>query len=123
MKRTLIAAAASAIGAMGAAGLMSAAPAQAEVCGEAPIGLTPSNIICNINAQTGTFAMTVSPQYNLGVLVYGTDEGGERSGLGLVDQPGTFVGSVQRFLSGPMSPDPPAAAATADTPAPGTTAP
>ena len=41
MKKTLIAAAAGAIGALGSAALISAAPASADECGATPIGISP----------------------------------------------------------------------------------
>ena len=58
--------------------------------------------------------MSVSPANQLGILVFGTEEddgegGTVRSGLGLVDQPATFVNSIVGpggFLDGPRSPDP-----------------
>jgi hypothetical protein len=90
--------------------------ASAEQCGEEPIGLTPSNIICNINAQTGTFFMSVNPANQLDTFFNGTDstvctEGNgkpechtENDGLGILDQPQTFVNSLQDFAKGPVSP-------------------
>jgi hypothetical protein len=116
MKKTLIGAAVGALGAVGAAGLMSAAPASAEECGAPPIGIiNPGNIVCNIASNGSSFAMSVSPGYNLGVLVNGTEDAPE---LGLVNQPQTFVDSVQRFLSGPIAPDGPVpvAGTTPETP-------
>ena len=113
MKKMLIAAAAGAIGALGSAALMSAAPASAEECGATPIGITPGNILCNIQSNGSSFAMSVSPGNNLGILVNGTTDHPE---LGLVNQPQTFIDSVQRFLSGPIAPDGPALPATPATP-------
>ncbi len=42
-------------------------------CGAGPIGITPGNIVCNIQSNGSSFAMSVSPGYNLGVLLFGTD--------------------------------------------------
>jgi hypothetical protein len=66
-----------AVGAMGVGlGLASfvggTATASADQCGESPTGFTPSNIICNINAQTGTFAMSVNPATNIDTFLNGT---------------------------------------------------
>ena len=58
--------------------------------------------------------MSVSPGYNLGVLLNGNADNPE---LGLLDQPTTFVNSLQRFASGPIAPDGPPAV---DDTAPGT---
>jgi len=102
--------------------------ASADQCGEVPIGITPTNIICNVEAQAGTFAESISPQRNIGILLFGEETadvaGGEDSvpsGLGLVDQPRTFVNSIvgqpDSFLSGPRAPDGPSQPAAP--PAPG----
>ncbi|WP_156752545.1 hypothetical protein [Mycobacterium sp. ACS1612] len=110
MKRTLIAAAASAIGGLGAVGLMSAAPAQADCSDPSDPGftfpLTPARVVCVANEQAGTFAMTVSPAYNIDRFLNGNPtEGGGRDGLGILDQPQTFVNSIADFLNGPRSPE------------------
>ena len=95
------------------AGTASAQPEPPPNCGEVPIGVTPGNIICNVVSQAGTFAESISPQRNIGILLFGEadPDTGEPSGLGLVDQPTTFVNSVvgrpDSFLSGPTSPDAP----------------
>ena len=101
MKKTLIGAAAGALGALGAAGLMSAAPASAQECGTPPFGITPGNIVCNITSNGSSFAMSVSPAYNLGVLLNGTEDSPD---LGLLDWPTTFVNSVGTFAGGPQAP-------------------
>ncbi len=49
---------------MGFASFLGAGTASADQCGEVPIGLTPHNIVCNIQAQGSSFAMSVSPQRN-----------------------------------------------------------
>ena len=46
---------------MGFASFLGAGTASADQCGEVPIGLTPTNILCNIQAQGSSFAMSVSP--------------------------------------------------------------
>ena len=109
-----------AVGAMGIglgfASFLGAGTASADQCGESPTGFTPSNILCNINAQTGTFAMSVSPQNQLGTFLNGTDSTTcqpgspptcttSNDGLGVKDQLGTFAASLQDFASGPRSPD------------------
>jgi hypothetical protein len=99
---------------LGVASLAGAGTASAQECGETPIGLTPANIICNIQSQGTSFAMSVSPQYNLGVLLNGNEDNPD---LGLLDQPATFVRSLQTFASGPQSPGGPS---PVDTTAPGT---
>jgi hypothetical protein len=72
--------------------------------------LTPARVACVTNEQLAEFARTTSPQYNIDVLLNGTVDGdGNNSGLGLLDQPSTFVNSIVGpggFLDGPRSPDP-----------------
>jgi hypothetical protein len=81
--------------------------ASADVCGAPPIGIiNPANIACVTNAEVSEFLRTTSPQYNIDTLLNGTGQGAENDGLGLLQQPGTFVSSVQTFLSGPTAPDP-----------------
>ena len=116
MKRALVAAAVGALGALGTAGLMAAAPAQADCStpvpdpGPPPVvnpdftpPLTPARVVCVTNEQISEFLRTASPDYNLRVLVNGTTDD---PGLGLKNQPATFVSSVGDFLNGPRSPDP-----------------
>ena len=61
------------------------------------------------------FLRTISPQYNIDVLLNGQNEtAGDTSndGLGILDQPATFVNSIVGeggFLGGPTSPGPGAA--------------
>jgi hypothetical protein len=123
MKRALIAAAAGAIGALGTAGLMAAAPASAAPCTESTPPFTPQRVAC-VAAENGQiFADSINPANQLNILVYGTEEADAngnpvRSGLGLVDQPTTFVNSVADFLNGPRSPDPGPTPAGPNTPAP-----
>jgi hypothetical protein len=119
MKRALIAAAVGAIGALGTAGLMSAAPASAQTCGETTPPLTPNRIVCLIGEQTGTFFMSVSPANQIDTFLNGTDSTvctatgsvpgpgtckTVNDGLGILDQPQTFVDSLQTFANGPVSP-------------------
>lgn len=111
MKRLLVLAAGT-LGTAGAAlavsGVITAAPASAQTCAEDTPPLTPTRVVCVINEQAGTFAMTVSPAYNLDLLINGNpdpDSPTGRDGLGLVDQPTTFVNSVADFFNGPRSPE------------------
>ena len=123
MKRALVAAAAGAIGALGTAGLMSAAPASAAPCTATTLPFTPQRVAC-VAAENGQiFVDSINPANQLNILVYGTEEddgngGVVRSGLGLVDQPTTFVTSVADFLNGPRSPSPGPTPAGPNTPAP-----
>jgi hypothetical protein len=67
-----------------------------------PIGT--GKIICNIVSNGRSFAMSVDPGYNLGVLLNGT---ADNPNLGLLDQPTTFVDSIAGpggFLDGPRAP-------------------
>jgi hypothetical protein len=109
MKRAVFAAATALVGGLGAAGLMAAAPASA-ACEDTTPPLTPQRVTCVAGEQTNEFLRTTSPAYNLDVLLNGTvDEDGVNSGLGLRDQPQTFVDSIVGpggFLDGPRSPDP-----------------
>ena len=50
--------------------------ASADQCGEVPIGITPTNIICNVTTNVTTFAESISPQRNIGILLYGRRDGG-----------------------------------------------
>src|SRR6476469_5952056 len=91
--------------------------ASAEPCGEVPIGITPGNIICNVQSNAQTFADSISPARNLGILFNGTEDNPE---LGLVNQlnGSTFTQSVQSFLSGPKAPNGPDQPAAPGTPPP-----
>ena len=130
MKRLLVMAAGT-LGTVGAAlavtGVITPAPASAQNCALDTPPFTPARAACVAAEQTGEFLRTASPDYNLRVLVFGTvDDDGNRSGLGLVDQPATFVNSLvgpEGFFNGPRSPEPAPDAADASTPAPGTPAP
>jgi hypothetical protein len=115
MKRALFAAATAGLGALGAAGLMAAAPAQADSPCDATPPLTPTRVACVTNEQIGQFTTSIDPARNIGILINGelVDNGdgtSSPSGLGLRDQPTTFVNSVVGpggFLDGPRSPDGP----------------
>jgi hypothetical protein len=112
MKRAIVTAAIGAIGALGTAGLMSAAPASAAP-GEATC--SPA-ILCSVTPSLNTFFNSINPAANLNTLINGTDsqvcsDGGgtpechtENDGLGLKDQPATFAASIGDFLSGPRLP-------------------
>jgi hypothetical protein len=80
--------------------------ASADQCGQLPTGFTPTNIACVTNADISEFLRTTSPQYNIDVLLNGSGEGDDNNGLGLLQQPQTFVNSVGDFFSGPRAPDP-----------------
>lgn len=104
MKKVLLAAA---LGGLGAAGLMAATPAQA-ACDTTTPPLTPQRVACVTNEQIGTFIETASPGYNADLLINGNPDSSSptgRDGLGLKDQPATFVSSVGDFLNGPRSPE------------------
>ena len=109
MKRLLVFAA-GAIGALGTAGLMAAAPAQADCSDPADPGftppLTPARVVCVFNEQTGTFFMSVNPANQLDTFFNGTTDPdtGQNDGLGILDQPTTFVNSLGDFFNGPRSP-------------------
>ena len=116
---------------LGLASLVGAGTASA-ACEDTTPPLTPARVACVAAEQTNIFLDSANPANQLGILVYGTEEEGPadpetgdpttvRSGLGLVDQPATFVNSVVGpggFLDGPRSPDPGPTAAGPDTPAP-----
>ena len=106
---------------LGIAGLASAGTASA-AC---DLATTPplERARCLTEQSLTAFGTTISPQYNAQVLLYGTKDPdtGERSGLGLVDQPATFVNSIVGeggFLSGPIAPDQPPEAAGPGDPSP-----
>lgn len=110
MKRALIAAAAGAIGALGTAGLMAAAPASAAPdCSS--FAVLQGRFVCLAAEQVGTFVETANPANQLNTFFNGTDsEECDASGcttvndgLGILDQPKTFVDSLQTFFSGPTS--------------------
>ena len=111
MKRALIAAAAGAIGALGTAGLMFAAPASAESCTSTP-AFSPERYACLAAEQTGTFVDSINPANQLNTFFHGTDSEvcdasgctTENDGLGILDQPQTFVNSLGDFFNGPVSP-------------------
>ena len=103
MKRILVAAATCAIGALGTAGLMSAAPASADDCSSFQV--LQGRYVCIVQQNLATFAETANPVNQINTFLHGTDEvPGDPStndGLGILDQPKTFVNSVKTFLSGP----------------------
>lgn len=106
MKRAFIAAAAGAIGALGTAGLMFAAPASAAPCTATTPPFSPERVACVAAEQTGTFVDSINPANQLNTFFHGTDDAdGNNDGLGILDQPQTFVNSVGDFLNGPRSPE------------------
>lgn len=117
-------AAAGAIGiGMGVAGFIGGGTASADTCPPPdPTPTTPvtQRVACLAQNYTNSFLTTIDPRYNANVLIFGTvDDNGNRSGLGLVDQPATFAQSLRDFFSGPVGPDAPPEAANANTPPPG----
>ncbi|MDT5209030.1 MAG: hypothetical protein QOF67_1445 [Mycobacterium sp.] len=119
MKKTLIAAVAGAIGAMGTAGLMAAAPASAAPCTATTPPFTPARAACVAAEQGQTFVNSINPVTNVNTFLHGTDVttcsgtpaapscSTSNDGLGIVDQPQTFVNSIfgpGGFLDGPRSP-------------------
>ena len=107
MKRILVAAATCAIGALGTAGLMSAAPASAAPTDCSSLKVFQGKYVCNVVTSTIVsgliFADSVNPASNINTFLHGTtDADGNNDGLGILDQPKTFVTSVKDFLtSGP----------------------
>ena len=110
MKRILVAAATCAIGALGTAGLMSAAPASADDCSSFQV--LQGRYVCIVQQNLATFAETANPVNQVNTFLNGTDtESCDASGctttndgLGILDQPATFVASLQSFFSGPVAP-------------------
>jgi hypothetical protein len=111
MKRALFAAAAGALGALGTAGLMAAAPAQADCSTAGTPGytppLTPARVQCVAAEQTNTFISTANPATQINTFLNGTNDPdtGVNDGLGIKDQPATFAASIGDFLNGPRSPE------------------
>jgi hypothetical protein len=101
MKRALVTAVAGAFGVMGAVGLIAAGPASA-----APgVATCSPAILCSVTPSLETFFNSVNPANQLDTFLNGTtDEDGNNDGLGILDQPTTFVNSVGDFLSGPRLP-------------------
>jgi hypothetical protein len=89
---------------LGVASLAGAGTASAQTCGETTPPLTPNRVVCLIGEQTGTFFMSVSPANQLDTFLNGTTTDGVNDGLGILDQPQTFVNSLQDFANGPVSP-------------------
>jgi hypothetical protein len=111
---------------IGGTGTASAGPGTCPPPDPTPTTPISQRASCLAQNYTNSFLTSTSPAYNAQVLIYGTQEtvctedegpGGtpgchvEYSGLGLQDQPATFVQSVQDFLSGPVGPDGPPTAA------------
>jgi hypothetical protein len=109
MKRAFLAASAAALGALGTAGLMAAAPAQA-ACNDDTPPLTPARVECVTNANIAQFVDSANPATQINTFLNGTNDPdtGENDGLGILDQPNTFVNSVVGkggFLDGPREPE------------------
>jgi hypothetical protein len=104
MKRALIAAAAAgAIGALGTAGLMAAAPASAAPdCSS--FAVLQGRFVCLAKEQGQAFVDSANPVNQVNTFLHGTTIAGVNDGLGILDQPKTFVNSLKDFVSGPVSP-------------------
>lgn len=98
MKRAIFAAATAGLGALGTAGLMAAAPAQA-ACDDAPIPIG-ERANCLVSQDIAGFAQSVDPFYNAQVFLNGNEDDPE---LGVLDWPKTFADSVADFANGPRS--------------------
>jgi hypothetical protein len=115
MKRALIAAATGAIGALGTAGLMTAAPASADDCSS--FAVLQGRFVCIVQQNATTFVDSINPVNQVNTFLNGTDsEVCDASGCTTVNdglgvdlskpdnQLNTFVNSVQHFLGGPYAP-------------------
>ena len=110
-----------AVGAMGIglglAGLVGAGTASADCSTPGTAGytppLTPARVACVAAEQTNTFVSTANPATQIDTFLNGTtttnpDGSTSNDGLGIKDQPSTFVNSVVGpggFLDGPRSPE------------------
>jgi hypothetical protein len=110
---------------LGVASFIGGTGTASAACEDTTPPLTPARVTCVAAEQGNIFINSVNPVNQLGILINGTAEEGPadpvtgdpttvRSGLGLIDQPATFVGSVGDFLNGPRSPDPGPTAAGPD---------
>ncbi|RDH74936.1 hypothetical protein DVS77_28780 [Mycolicibacterium moriokaense] len=62
-------------------------------------------VSCLVNADLATFKDSISPANNINTFLHGTtDSDGNNDGLGILDQPQTFVNSLKDFASGPVAP-------------------
>jgi hypothetical protein len=104
MKKMLIGAAAGALGALGTAGLMTAAPASAQ-CNMAT---TPplERAACLVNADVAGFLESANPVNQIDTFLNGSPDDSDFGSLGILQQPTTFVNSLVGeggFFSGPIS--------------------
>lgn len=88
---------------MGLAGVISAGTASAAECNTLTTPLA-QRLACLAEANAATFASTIDPAANIDVFLNGTGEGADNDGLGIKDQPKTFVNSLKDFASGPVAP-------------------
>ncbi|MDX1885090.1 hypothetical protein [Mycolicibacterium sp. 120270] len=109
MKIKSIAAAGAISAGLGIAGFFAGTGTASAACTDDPIPVG-ERVGCLTNASLAEFARTTSPAYNIDVFLNGQNEvAGDpttNNGLGILDQPQTFVDSVGEFLSGPKAPDP-----------------
>jgi hypothetical protein len=104
-----------AVGAMGVglglAGLVGGTATASAACNETTPPLSIPRVECVTNANIATFQDSINPANQLNTFLNGTDttEGGvtTNDGLGVLDQPATFVNSIVGpggFLDGPREP-------------------
>ncbi len=105
-----------AVGAMGVglgiASFIGGTGTASAACNDDTPPLTPARVECVTNANISTFLATTDPFTQVNTFLNGTDttEGGvtTNDGLGILDQPQTFVDSVVGkggFLDGPREPE------------------
>lgn len=89
---------------LGIASFIGAGAASAS-CTSDPIPVS-ERVGCLVNADLATFAGSVDPAANIDTFLNGTDDPdtGENDGLGIKDQPQTFVNSLKDFAAGPVAP-------------------
>ncbi len=105
-----------AVGAMGVglglASFIGGTGTASAACNDETDPLTPARVECVTNANVGTFLATTDPFTAVNTFLNGTDETpGDPStndGMGILDQPQTFVNSIVGkggFLDGPREPE------------------
>lgn len=102
-----------AVGAMGVglgfASFIGGTGTASAACNDETDPLTPARVECVTNANIGTFLATTDPFTAVDTFLNGTtDEEGVNDGMGIKDQPATFVNSIVGkggFLDGPREPE------------------